>query len=158
MTAMGKVSVVVVALLLVLGLALWIAALEIGGEVTESVSSISGVEYANLSDEQLRGRLMSVGYGELEVDRALVMREHSSNVDSFYMTVKAASSDSVVSSAEHQDLCFKLPQWRDQLTAARAYVREHGVETVRTTPSLYRLGVLVEEGMAGLELIQASCP
>ena len=172
----GRLFMVVMGLFLVLGLLLWALGITGGEQARESEYNIPGDEYINLTEEELRDHLTEVGYSTFAVEQAVAnfednkdkMRwwrereEHWDNVDSFYLTVKAASADNVVSEAEAQDLCFKSAQWREQLQASRSYVqayRELDPETVDNPGNdLLTLEQLTNDGLEGLLVIQASCP
>ena len=129
-----------------------------------------------MTEDQLRRRLSEAGYGDEAINKSVAnlsdnkaklemwqeREEHWDNVDSFYLTVKAASEDNVVSLQEYQDLCFKLPQWQQQLQASRQYLKEYrevDSETVDNPGNgLLTLENLTEDGLEELLTIQASCP
>ena len=135
---------------------------------------ISGSEYADMTPSELGARLRAGGSSEYAIKVALAefernkakqgrwveQQEHWKNVDAFSAGVAEINADRVIDRAEHQDMCFKVAQWRDQLEAAREYVQEYReVEpgTVTRTPGLQRLESQVEQGLAVVRELEPTC-
>ena len=79
--------------------------------------------------------------------------DHWDNVNAFMVSVNEISADRVIDANELARICFVMPQWKSQLTAARDYVenyREVEPDTVEKNPNL---GNLQREAERALTLL-----
>ena len=79
--------------------------------------------------------------------------DHWDNVNAFMVSINEISADRVIDANELARICFVLPQWKSQLTAARDYVenyREVEPDTVEMNPNL---GNLQREAERALTLL-----
>ena len=86
--------------------------------------------------------------------------DHWANIDAFNASMVAISEDRVIDLAESMDLCFKAPQWWDQLTTAREYgaaYQEAEPTLVAQYASLYTLESEAERGLTVVEALLAEC-
>ena len=100
-----------------------------------------------------------------EEDRARLLRwreasEHWEFIDAFTETMFAVNEDYVIDLQESRDLCYKAPQWGEQMTAVREYVaayREIEPETVAETPRIYNLETEADRALEIVEELEKEC-
>ena len=86
---------------------------------------------------------------------------HWDNVDAFVEKMTSINADRVIDRTELDEICFLRPQWEDQLTAARDYVRQYrrdDRDTVEKNPGLGSLQEQAERGLEIMELSGSACP
>ena len=94
------------------------------------------------------------------VDRWREATEHWEVLDAFAESMRTVNADRVIDLAESKDLCYKVPQWREQMTAAREYVAAYrGVEpeTVADTPRIYKLETEANRAMEIVVELERQC-
>lgn len=104
-------------------------------------------------------RWESSGTGQA-VDRWREATEHWEVLDAFRESMRTVNADRVIDLAESRDLCHKVPQWREQLKAARDYVvayREVEPSLVDTTPRLHKLETEATEGLRIVAVLEEDC-
>ena len=97
---------------------------------------------------------------EQAVDRWREATEHWEVLDAFRESMRTVNADRVIDLAESKDLCYKSPQWREQLKAARDYVvayREVEPSLVDTTPRLHKLETEATEGLRIVAALEEEC-
>ena len=86
---------------------------------------------------------------------------HHANVFAFLDKMDSFNDDRVIDRTELDQICFLRPQWEDQLTAARDYVRQYRRDDPDTVTELSGLGSLQERAEQGLETVKlagSACP
>ena len=72
-----------------------------------------------------RPRPTATAINESSHQRWLEGQEHRKNVNTFYSKWEQISADGVVDFNEYLQVCSLIPQWTNQLTAARDFVEEY---------------------------------
>ena len=96
-----------------------------------------------------------------EQARWMEQQVHRANVFAFSEKMDSVNDDRVIDRTELDEICFLRPQWEDQLTAARDYVRQYRRDdpgTVEKNPGLGSLQEQAERGLEILELSASACP
>ena len=131
--------------------------------------SIDATATARAGEESTAPRVLvgnEINLDELsEEDRESLLRwreagVHWEFVDAFSETMHAVNADKVIDLRESRDLCYKAPQWREQMTAAREYVaayREAEPETVADNPRISNLEVEADRAMEIVEELERQC-
>ena len=140
--------------------------------VSDCTGLVIGSEFATMNKSEFEQRLRKEGCSEKQIENSLSsfdeskvrgarwveQWDHWANVDAFVGSMEAISADRVVDKDESTRICFLLPQWESQLTAARDYVenyREVEPDMVKENPGLSNLQTEAERGLA--LLAEAEC-
>ena len=86
--------------------------------------------------------------------------KHWEIIDAFVASLQAVNADRVIDLEESRDLCYKAPQWREQMTAVRQYVadyREVDPETVAETPRIHKLETEAYRAMEIVVELEKEC-
>ena len=87
-------------------------------------------------------------------------QDHWEFIDAFRASMFEVNADRVIDLQESKDLCYKAPQWREQMTAVREYVseyREVEPETVAETPRIHLLETEADKAMEIVEELERQC-
>ena len=106
-----------------------------------------------------RPRPTATAINEDSHQRWLEGQEHRKNVNAFYNRWEQISADGVVDFNEYLQVCSLIPQWTNQLTAARDFVEEYRIvepETFGENQGMF--DAIKDEAGRGLEaLAMAEC-
>ena len=93
-------------------------------------------------------------------DRWREAEVHWEALDAFTESMTAVNADRVIDLAESRDLCYKAPQWREQLDGVLEYVVEYrAVEPglVTRTPRLHNLEIEAERALVVVSGLEEEC-
>ena len=86
--------------------------------------------------------------------------EHWDNIEAFMTSMEAVNADKVIDLQESRDLCYKAPQWRAHMEAAKEYVaayREAEPETVAEYARIHKLETEADRAMVVVVGIEGEC-